>query len=387
MIGVLKVAQVGVYFVPFMVGGVEWYMYNISKELVRMGNEVHVFTADSYMGSKHPKEEIIDGIFVHRIPLKLDLTYRFKVWDGLADAIKGINFDIVHAYDYAQPHTPIALKVGKELGSKTFVTVFDIHSMIPRPWYKQIPMRRIEKYFARKVFPLSDKVLVRAPELVPPLIELGVPKDKLVVTPSGILDEALEQADGKRFRERIGIEGHPVILYLGRMNPLKGPQHILEAAPKVLSEFPNAVFLFIGPDQRQYTRKLLSRAKELHIESKVKILGPIYDQKLKMQAYACCDVFVLPTSYEGTSQAIFEAMAQGRPIISTRTGGIPSQITDGKDGLLLPLPVSAEELAQNIICVLSDEQKAITLGKNARSKAESFTYTYLADQLINLYAT
>ena len=48
----MKIAQVNVFFYPFMVGGAEWYVYNISRELTKMGHEVHVFTADSYNGDQ-----------------------------------------------------------------------------------------------------------------------------------------------------------------------------------------------------------------------------------------------------------------------------------------------------------------------------------------------
>lgn len=381
----LRIAQVGVYFAPFMVGGAEWYMFNISKELVRRGNEVHVFTAETYKGTTLPRQETIDGVIVHRIPLRFDLSYRLKLWDGLGDSIKSFDFDVIHAYDYAQPHTAIAMKAGREIGSKNIITVFDVHSMIPRPWYKQLPMKRIEHYFAERSFPLSDKVLVRAPELIPSLQGLGVPRDKITITPSGILESALEPADGQSFLREHGIQGAPVILYFGRMNPLKGPQHLVEAAPRILRTFPEATFLLIGPDQGSYITKLKQRVKQLGIENNVRIMGPIYEHVSKMQAFASCDLFVLPTSYEGTSQSIFEAMAQGKPVVSTRTGGIPYQVEDGRDGVLLTLPVSVSQLGETVVELLSDKQKALRIGMSARQKAAKFTYNSLADKLLEIY--
>jgi glycosyltransferase involved in cell wall biosynthesis len=376
---------VGVYFAPFMVGGAEWYMLNVSKELARRGNEVHVFTAEKYKGTTLPRQETIDGVTVHRIPLRFDLSYRLKLWDGLGDSIKSFDFDVVHAYDYAQPHTAIAMRAGKDMGSKNIITVFDVHSMIPRPWYKQLPMRRIERYFAERSFPLSDKVLVRAPELILPLEGLGVSRDKIIVTPSGILESALEPADGQIFLKEHGIEGSPVILYFGRMNPLKGPQHLIEAAPRVLQTFPKATFLLIGPDQGGYAAKLNRKVKQLGIENNVRIMEPIYEHVSKMQAFASCDIFVLPTSYEGTSQSIFEAMAQGKPVVSTRTGGIPFQVDDGVDGILLPLPVSVSQLGDTLVELLSDKHKAHTISVNAKQKAAKFTYNSLVDKLLGIY--
>ena len=95
--------MVNVYFNPFFVGGAEWYIYNISKRLVKLGHEVHVFTAEKYLDERAPLSEEIDGISVHRLRFKLDLSYRLKVWNGLGDAIaKEGHFDIIHTYEYAQ---------------------------------------------------------------------------------------------------------------------------------------------------------------------------------------------------------------------------------------------------------------------------------------------
>ena len=83
----MKIAQVNVYYNPFFVGGAEWYVYNISKRLAKMGHEVHVFTARKYQGKDAPEKEEIEGVIVHRLPFKLDISYRLKIWNGLADAI------------------------------------------------------------------------------------------------------------------------------------------------------------------------------------------------------------------------------------------------------------------------------------------------------------
>src|SRR5712692_9403896 len=169
----MKIAQVNVYFQPFMLGGAEWYVYNVSRELADRGHEVHVFTAASYDGKTAPDTETIDGINVHRLPMKIDWSYRMKVWSGLYEALVAQDFDVIHTYDYAQPHSAVAIRAGKSSGAGTVLTVFDIHSMIPRVWYKRIPMKMIEGYMARRTLPGASRVLVRAPNLVDPLLGMG----------------------------------------------------------------------------------------------------------------------------------------------------------------------------------------------------------------------
>jgi glycosyltransferase involved in cell wall biosynthesis len=375
---------VNVYFQPFMLGGAEWYVYNMSRQLVQRGHEVHVFTADNCNGTKAPPSEVMDGIIVHRLPLRIDWTYRLKVWQGLREAISSESFDIVHTYDYAQPHSPVAIRAGKERGAKTFLTVFDVHSMIPRVWYKQLPMRMMEGYMAKRTLPEAEKVLVRAPSLIDPLLRIGGIRERMVVTPSGIRDESLEAFDGQDFLRRHQVTGSPVILYLGRLNPLKGPQHLIGAASSILREFPNASFVFVGPDQSGYQDVLRVEAKRLGVDSRVHFLGPIFDFDEKMCAYAACDVFVLPTAYEGTSQAIFEAMSQSRPVVASRVGGVPCQVENGKEGFLVDYRDEVA-LASSILEILRDKSLATEMGRHGREVAEAHRYSLLAEQMNGLY--
>ena len=380
----MKIAQVNVYFYPFMVGGAEWYVRNTSRELTKMGHEVHVFTADRYNGARAEAEEVFEGTTVHRLPLRMDWTYRLKVWSGLEEALTEGSFDVIHTYDYAQPHSKVAIRAGRKAHVGTVLTVFDVHSMIPRTWYKQMPMKMMERYLGRDTLVGADRVLVRAPSLIPRLLELGADKARIVVTPSGIRDESLGAFEGDAFRKKRGIEGDPLILYLGRLNPLKGPQHLLEAAPTILQRFPDASFVFVGPDQSGYTESLRATAARLGIAKSVHFTGPIYELEEKMQAYASCRIFVLPTAFEGTSQAIFEAMAQGKPVVATRVGGIPYQLTDGREGFLVEYG-DVPALASRVIEVLSTPGLADRMGEKGRERVQSQRYSVLTANLAEIY--
>jgi len=380
----LRIAQVNSYFHPFMIGGAEWYIYNMSRELIKAGHDVTVFTADHYGNETLPPKDTVDGIEIRRVPLKLDLSYRMKIWDGLTEALEGESFDIIHTYDYAQRHTLDALNAAKSTGAGSALTVFDVHSSIPRSWYKRLPMRYLDGYYAHRAFPLATRILVRAPELIKGLPEVSQYENKVRITPSGVRPESLQFFDGREFRRKHSIDGDPLVLFLGRLNPLKGPQFIIEAAPLLAAEFPEIAFAFVGPEQSGYADHLKRRADELGVSSRVHFTGMIGDFKEKMEAYSACDLFCLPTSYEGTSQAIFEAMTQGKPIVATRTGGIPSQIEDGASGLLVEHG-DVRGLAEAMGSALRDRAKARELGAHARSRVTEFQYPTLAARLQSIY--
>lgn len=381
----MKIAQVNVYFYPLMVGGAEWYVYNLSKELVKRGHEVHVYTVDTYEGKKVlPREKVVDGINIHRVPLWLDISYRIKVWKELQKRLTNGKFDIIHTYDYGQLHSYVSVKTGKKTSSPVALTVFDVHSMIPRSIAKRFLIRFFDKYIARFTLKNATKILLRAPNLVDSMTQMGAPPGKIVITPSGVRDLALQPADQSAFAQKYGIVGKPLVLYLGRLNPMKGPQYLVMASPAILQKYPETAFVFIGPDQNGYRDKLIQLGKDLGVLDHMVFTGPIYDFETKMQAFAASDVFVLPSGYEGTSQSIFGAMSQARPIVATNRGGIPFQIGHQLEGLLVEY-ADEKALASAILRLLDDKKFAISLGLKAKEKVKGFTYSILAKQIEDIY--
>jgi glycosyltransferase involved in cell wall biosynthesis len=381
----MKIAHVNVFFNPLMIGGAEWYVHNISKELVNRGHEIHVYTVDTYEGKKVlPKNEVIDGINVHRMPLWLDISYRTKIWKGLDKSLRKGKFDIIHSYDYGQLHSYISAKVGKKIGIPVVLTVFDIHSMIPRSIGKEFFMALFDRYIARFTLKNVTKILLRAPNLINSILRMGALKEKIIITPSGVRDIALNPADPSIFTDKYGISGKPIIVFLGRLNPMKGPQYLIMSSSMILHKYPETVFVFIGPDQNNYKDQLIRLGKDLDVLDHLVFTGPIYDLEPKMQALAASDVFTLPSGYEGTSQSLFAAMAQARPIVSTNRGGIPFQITHKKEGLLIEY-ANEKALGSAILNLLDNRELANTLGFNAREKVKRFTYSILAKQIEKIY--
>jgi glycosyltransferase involved in cell wall biosynthesis len=369
-----------------MAGGAEWYVRNISVELVRRGHEVHVFTGDSFRGKVlKQKNEEVDGVQVHRLSFWVNMTYRVKVWRGLTQALSSEEFDVIHAYDYAQPHAYSAIKTGKRNKTPTALTVFDVHSMIPRPFYKKVPIDIFDQYFSKFTLANADAVLVRAPNLMSTLIEMGAVEDRTYVTPSGVTEEALIKRNGRLFRSKYSISKKPIIMFLGRLHPVKGPQHLLKSAVKVVERYPEAYFMFIGPDHINYIDTLRRIVTRENLENNVLFTGPIYDFEMKMEAFAASDMFVLPSAYEGTSQSIFQAMAARKPIISTNGGGIPFQVENGKEALLIDYG-DEEALASSILTILGNKTLADELAARANEKVKQFTYPKLVNQLEQIYS-
>ncbi len=381
----MRVVLASVYFYPNMVGGVEWYILNLSTELVRLGIEVHIFTTDEGIEREPPPvSREIEEIHIHRFNTPLNLSYRLKVWSGLREELMKDRFDLIHLFDYPQYHTIVGTDVARRLGRPSVITVFDVHSAVPRPLSKQLPMNLFDAVFARGVLNASSRVLVRASPLIKRLEQMGVDPSKITVTPSGVRREELVKASGEVFREKHSAERH-VILYLGRLHPMKGPQYLIKALPAILNRIPDTTLILVGPDHQGYRLFLEGLAKTLKVSRNVRFTGPIYDVGQKMEAYAACDVFCLPSGYEGTSQSIFQAMAQGKPVVATDVGGIPFQVSNGVEGLLVSYR-DPSAISRSIVKLLEDRDLARRMGTSARKKAKDFCYDRLAKQMKMIYA-
>lgn len=380
----MRIAQVSQYFYPFMIGGVEWYVLNISRELSRRGNDVDVITLDRCNGERAPEEEEFEGFRIKRLRPRIDLSYRLKVWKGLERCLDEGKYDLIHTYDYACHHSRVAVRFSRRRGIPSVVTVFDAHSMIPRNTLKRKGMKVIEWYY-RKTLLECDVVLVRAPQLVEYIAAAGVGREKIFVTPSGVRDDCFQEFDGSGFKKRYSVEGMKVVLYVGRLNRLKGPHLLLKAAERVSKGCKDVAFVIVGGDQGKFGKELREYTISRGMKNVV-FTGQITDFKEKMAAYSACDVFVMPSGYEGTSQALFEAMAQSKPVVAFNVGGIPYQFEDSVSGFLVPYG-DVDMLAERIELLLRDDDLARRMGENARNRASMFRYSKLASELVEIYSS
>jgi glycosyltransferase involved in cell wall biosynthesis len=166
------------------------------------------------------------------------------------------------------------------------------------------------------------------------------------------------------------------VLTVGRLDPQKGHRHLLVAA----TEVPDAVFVLAGEGtERQALEELADR---LNVADRVRFLG---DRSDVADLLAACDVFVLPSLYEGLPISLLEAMAAERPAIATAIGGVDEVVRDGDSGLLVP-PAQPGELAAALRRLLADEQLRARLAAAGHSLVTSeFSAPDMVRRVVELY--
>ena len=148
----------------------------------------------------------------------------------------------------------------------------------------------------------------------------------------------------------------------------------------MIAEAPDATLLIAGYGPLR--ERLEACAAELGVSSSVRFLGYRKDVQRILSAL---DVFVLPSLWEGMSNAILEAMAAGKPVVATAVDGNLDQVIDGETGLLVP-PADAGVLANALIDLIGDRQKARDMGERGRERVErDFPIRAMTAAYLDLY--
>jgi glycosyltransferase involved in cell wall biosynthesis len=170
-----------------------------------------------------------------------------------------------------------------------------------------------------------------------------------------------------------------VVGTVGRLTPVKGQIHLIEAAAKVLEVRPDSTFVFLGDGELQ--PELRERAAVLGMADRIRFPGWRPDTAAVMSVF---DVFALPSLNEGMGRVLIEAMALSKPIIASRIGGITDLIIHGKNGLLVP-PRDAGAIAEAILALLGDESRRKAMGSEGRRMAEGYSAELMVEKINALY--
>jgi glycosyltransferase involved in cell wall biosynthesis len=232
---------------------------------------------------------------------------------------------------------------------------------------------------------ITDKIITLTTQGIREHVERRIaPREKFISIHSGV---DLARYSGPRpepiiTRKQLGLSPDwPVVGSVGRFEPVKGYDTLLEAAALLRARQPKAQFLLAGEGEEEARLKRL--AKELGIEDRVLFLGW---QKEIPEILSALDLFVLPSRNEGMGRTLVEAMAMGKPIVATRVGGVPEVLGEGEVGLLVP-PDDPVQLSQAIEQLLTDTELAKKLGAAGVRRAPVYSAERMVTEIESLYQT
>lgn len=367
-----------------MGGGLERSAHRLCRQLLTDGCRVFVLTRN-YDGLA--RQELIDGVEVRRFPV----WGRQRVLASLSYLVQALWWLLVHRRDYHlihghQSYAPATIGACAKLllGKPVLVKVSTADLFSERRELERLPLFFFRRWLLRRI----DRFVVVNPHAREEFVELGIDAARIVHIPNGVpisQERALDAATRRQARARLGAPWERLVVFVGRLSEEKNLDVLLEAWPSVLRRHPDAQLALVGDGGtfRNAEPALRQQAGRLGVEASVHFVGRVSDVTDYLLA---ADLFVLPSSTEGMSNALLEAMAVGLPIVATRVPGNCELIRDEDSGLLVE-PKDPQALAQAIIRLLWAPEQAARLGQAARETAASrFAIQRIGQDYLALYA-
>lgn len=338
----------GVYFPELKFGGPPLKIHALSQGLRQHGHTVSVLTFFSEDPAR-AEDTSYDGVHVQYLPwvgrgLRQWPTDRRLITAAVAAA------DVVHLYGLYNSLTPLAARAAAQAGKPCVLE--PLGGYLPRgrnQWLKRLYHRAFTHRIARQ----ARIVIATSPQEFKELAPLGQPP-KLVLRRNGIDVEAFAKLPSDAcFRRKLGIPAdRRVVLFLGRLSPVKNLEQFLEAFARVHPA--DTTLALVGPAEPDYEARLRTLAQRLGITGDIALAGALYDDE-KLAALAAADLFVMPSLIESYGNAVAEAVAAGLPVLLTDTCGIAPAIHE-RAGLAVPLGV--ESLAHGLRTMLDPAERA-----------------------------
>ncbi len=245
----------------------------------------------------------------------------------------------------------------------------------------------------RRLVTLADSIIAGNPDERADLIwRQGADADKICTIPPGVDTNLFRPADRLQARGRLNLGvDDAVITFVGRIDPIKGIDTLLESVGRLRALVPerDIVVQLIGGDLDVTgapvgpLAETASRVEALGIGANVRLLGSRPQNQLPL-FYAASDLICVPSRYESFGLVAVEAMASGRPVVASRSGGMIFSVEDEVSGSLVSVG-DAEGFAAAMARILNDRALADEMGRAARVHAERFAWPSVAESMHHVY--
>lgn len=382
-------------------GGMNVYVRELTAALARAGVTCDVYTR-AWSAELPATVDVEPGFRVHHVPAgplapvaKEDLP---ALADEFTDTVHGLMrrdedaggepFDAVHANYWLSGLAGHRLKHELDLPLvSTFHTLARVKAEAsPEEVSVDEPHRRAEAEAA--IMACSEIVLASCSVEADELVRFyGADPGRVRVIAPGVDHAFFAPGDRRQARRALGLaEGGPLLLFVGRLQPLKGADVALRALAR-LKAVPDARLVVVGgpsgPRGDVHVAELQRLVVELGLGERVRFVAP-QPHELLSSFYRAADVCVVPSRSESFGLVALEAAACGTPVVAAAVGGLTTLVDDGVTGLLVD-PADADAFATALDAVLGDPARARRMALAAATRAGTYTWRRAAAQLRATY--
>ena len=366
------------------------YVRELGRSLGKLGTPVDIFTK-THSGVNSPIEHITPNVRVihlpagdldapvgdlyHHLPEFLHQLQSFREANGL-------NYDVVHSHYWLSAW--VGRGLSEALGVPHVVTFHTLAliKMQSRAGEVEQPERQVVE---RDVMATAQRIIAFSEHERDAMARLyGADPKRVSLVPCGVDLTKFRPLDQREVRDRLGFNGEKVLLYVGRVEPLKGLDLLVETAAQM--DAGQEVRMVVvgaeanGAGEMERVREL---AKQRQVEDLFDFVGRVDHDDLPLY-YNAADVCVVPSYYESFGLVALESMACGTPVVATRVGGLPTIIHHGHTGYLKSWRCP-EAFANSLEMIISSSGLQESLGTAARKRAEGMGWDNVAMMMNDEY--
>ncbi len=385
----MKIMMLSWEYPPRIVGGIARVVHDLSHMFTKQGHEVHVIT---YQEGETKEFERDGDVYVHRVtnyPINANnfidwvMQLNFCMVEKAADVIKEYGkFNVVHAHDWLVAYAARAIKRTYKL--PLVATIHATESGRNRGIHNKSQgyVNDVEWMLTYE----ASQVICNSMYMKNEIKNLfGKPLEDVHVVPNGI---NVNKFDGKErdweFRRNYAADYEKIIFFAGRIVNEKGIQVLLNAAPKILANYPNVKFVIAG--RGPCMEELQGLSKYLGLEQKVYFTGYLNDVQIT-KMYKAIDIATFPSLYEPFGIVALEGMLAGAATVVSDSGGLNEIVSHRIDGMK-SYAGNPNSLADSILECLYDEQLCAQMAKKAHEKVvKEFNWDTISKKTMDVYKT
>ena len=356
-------------------GGSVERIYQLSRHLSLVGKDCTILTTKQGWDEEHILK--LGKVKVVALPY---ISERFKIPLGLFGWLNKhiLDYEIVHL---AMNWTMINAITYLYLRYYNRPYVFSAMGWLTIDGRSKLIKHIYRNLFTKRMVRNAGVCIAVTKREVNDYVNFGVDPKRIVRIPNGINPESFCDKDDEAFRVRYGLDARPIILFIGRIDPIKGPDLLLRAFYGISESFPNYQLVIAGNDLG-FLSNLKTLARSFGLEEKTRFLGHIGGKELSW-AYHAANVFVIPSRYDTMTIVALGAAASGTPVLLTDRCDF-GELQEAGGGL--SVECSVKGLENGLRRLLSDPVQLKTIGRRAREFVISkYSWEQVCKQFIDVF--
>lgn len=383
-------------------GGMNVYIRELSQAMAHRGHDITIYVRRSSADEPdHPTErEVEPGVRLVTIPAgppdlpkeKLPAVVEEFAQQVLRDVEARGGVDVIHAHYWLSGMAGHTLK--HELDCPLLV---NFHTLARARWGEELSDAEISERAEREqlVIECSDNIVVSCEPEREQLEEFyDVEAERTAVVPPGVEHGFFSPGDKASARKAIGFGEDPLLLFVGRITPLKNPTLAVETLARLSgaglsgSELSGARLAVVGglsgTGGEVEMRSMKAAAERFGLSERISFVSP-KSHRVLSSYYRAADAVLIPSHSESFGLVALEAAASGTPVVAASVGGLRSLVQHGGTGFLVPEPDS-ELYAALASEILEDGGRAAEMGMNAVDLAAGYSWESAGESLSQVYS-